>query len=270
MSINRVLPDYTSLNEPFEASTAVNIGDLTFFDASGNIEPANSRADTGSALGNQLDFAPIFAGVSEDKRLVGETTVQQRVICPDGVFDCTIASGTYTPGQMVGIARDSVNNVNLNQQVAVVTDPAAAIGTILIGGASVTTVRCRLQSKLFNADNYPSKIKYIGSQGTEQNSTPTAAQLIGGIVTQTGQTGAGTVTLPTGTQLSAAFPAGVPTGLSFPCRFANLGGGQTLTITTATGLTLVGTVAVPSGKCADLLFVNTGSNTWTVYSTVSA
>ena len=107
------------------------------------------------------------------------------------------------------------------------------------------------------------------SLGTVQSSTPTAAQLLGGIVTQTSATGAGTVTLPTGTQLSAAI-SGVSTGYTFQVLFANLGGGQTLTITGATGSTVIGTAAVASTKNATLTFTNTGSNAWSVYCVVSA
>lgn len=112
--------------------------------------------------------------------------------------------------------------------------------------------------------------KVTAALGTTQNSTPTAAQLIGGIVTQTGATGAGTVTLPTGTVLSAALPTAVA-GDTFDCIFANVGGGQTLTITAgASGITLVGTAAVPTGKTARLTFVCTAANTWTVYINLSA
>jgi hypothetical protein len=109
----------------------------------------------------------------------------------------------------------------------------------------------------------------IGSLGTTQNSTPSAANLLGGVVTQTGATGAGTVTLPTGTQLSTAV-IGVAVGDTFDCVFANLGGSQTLTITGATGSTVLGNAAVPTGKNAFLTFVNTGANTWNVYVIVSA
>lgn len=104
----------------------------------------------------------------------------------------------------------------------------------------------------------------IASMGTTQNSTPTAAQLLGGIVTQTSATGGGTVTLPTGTVMSAAV-TGVQVGDSFRVRFANLGGGQTLTITGTTGMTVVGTATVATGTNIDLLLVNTGTNTWTCY-----
>jgi len=105
--------------------------------------------------------------------------------------------------------------------------------------------------------------------GTAQNSTPTAAQLIGGIVTQTSATGAGTVTLPTGTQLSAAL-TGTAVGYSFDGIFANLGGTYNLTITGATGSTVIGNAVVPSGKNAYMTFTNTGANTWNVYVVVSA
>lgn len=112
--------------------------------------------------------------------------------------------------------------------------------------------------------------------GTAQNSTPTAAQLLGGIVTQTGATGAGTVTLPTGTLLSTAVSGSTVSsadpfaGQSFTTLFANLGGSQTLTITGATGSTVIGTAAIGTGKNALLTFVNTGANTWNVYVNVSA
>lgn len=107
--------------------------------------------------------------------------------------------------------------------------------------------------------------KTVTSIGTSQSSTPTTAQLLGGIVTQTGATGAGAVTLPTGTAISAAMPLTPVTGDSFSCRFANLGGGQTLTITGQTGSTVIGTATVASATNIDLVFVCSGTNTWNVY-----
>lgn len=100
--------------------------------------------------------------------------------------------------------------------------------------------------------------------GTTQNSTPTAAQLLGGIVTQTSATGAGTVTLPLGSSMSAAI-TGVAVGDSFHVRFANLGGGQTLTITANTNFTVVGTATVATATNIDLLMVNTATDTWICY-----
>jgi hypothetical protein len=112
----------------------------------------------------------------------------------------------------------------------------------------------------------------LTSLGTNQNSTPTAAQIIGGLLTQTGATGAGTVTLPSGTTLSTAMAVkglAPVAGDSFMVPFASLTG-QQLTITGATGTTVIGTAAIPSGKNAMLFFYNSGSNTWNIYVVVSA
>lgn len=104
----------------------------------------------------------------------------------------------------------------------------------------------------------------VTSLGTAQNSTPTAAQLLGGILTQTSDTGAGTVTLPTGTNMDAAL--GAPTtGDNFEVYFANLGGGQTLTLTAASGFTVVGTATIATGTNISFRCVRTGTNTWVAY-----
>lgn len=145
-----------------------------------------------------------------------------------------------------------------------ITLNAKGSGAIVIGGVSTGMVsigRGSLSTLLGSST--------ITALGTTQNSTPTAAQLLGGVITQTGATGAGTVTLPTGTQLSTAVP-GVTVGDTFTCMYANLGGGFNEVITGATGSTVVGNATVPSGKNATMLFVNTGANTWNVYCMISA
>lgn len=100
--------------------------------------------------------------------------------------------------------------------------------------------------------------------GTSQSSTPTAAQLLGGFLTQTSSTGAGAITLPTGTALSAACPRTPATGDSFECIIANLGGGQTLTVTGATGTTVVSGGAIATAKTAVAKFICTGTNAWSI------
>jgi hypothetical protein len=102
-----------------------------------------------------------------------------------------------------------------------------------------------------------------------QNSTPTAAQLIGGLIAHASTTGAGTATLDTAANIDTQIGAAVATGDSFWCQYANTGS-QTVTITTAVGLTLKGTAAVPTTKNAMLLFVRTGAGTWDVYINLSA
>lgn len=110
----------------------------------------------------------------------------------------------------------------------------------------------------------------IGSLGTTQNSSPTIAQLLAGIVTQTGQTGAGTVTLPTGTAIDTAV-TGAANGDTFDCHFFNLAGGFNLVITAgASGSTVVGNATVPSGKSVLLRFIRTGSTAWSTYCIVGA
>lgn len=100
--------------------------------------------------------------------------------------------------------------------------------------------------------------------GTTQSSAPTSAQLLGGFLTQTSATGAGAVTLPTGTALSAACPRTPVTGDYFSCVFANLGGGQTLTITGATGTTVISGGAIATATAATVHFICTGANTWSI------
>lgn len=102
-----------------------------------------------------------------------------------------------------------------------------------------------------------------------QNGTPTAAQMLGGLITHASTTGAGTLTTPTGSQLSTAIVGNIA-GDGFWVVYANTGS-QTVTITAgASGVTLTGTVAVPSGKNAQIFMVCTAANTWIGNCTVSA
>lgn len=179
-----------------------------------------------------------------------------------------VATGTGTGGAITitsgasGGASGTAGNVAIDCG----SKAGGTAGVISIGGTNAGAVylaRGPLKSVIFG--------QTITSIGTAQNSTPTAAQLLGGVVTQTGATGAGTVTTPTGTVLSAAMPAAVATGDSFECLFCNLGGSQNLVITAgASGMTVVGNATVPSGKNALLTFVNTGATAWNCYVTVSA
>lgn len=97
-----------------------------------------------------------------------------------------------------------------------------------------------------------------------QNATPTIAQILGGIVTHNSKTGAGTVTVPTGTAMSAGV-TGVAVGSTIKWMYYNRGN-QTATITAATDHTLVGgTAAVTTGKHMEILSVCTAANTWVSY-----
>jgi hypothetical protein len=94
-----------------------------------------------------------------------------------------------------------------------------------------------------------------------QNATPTIAQIIGGIVTHNSKTGAGTVTVPTGTAMSAGI-TGVAIGSTVKWLYYNRGN-QTATITPATDHTLVGgTAAVTTGKWMMVTSYCSAANTW--------
>jgi hypothetical protein len=102
---------------------------------------------------------------------------------------------------------------------------------------------------------------------TGQNTTPTAAQLLGGVIEHASATGAGTATLDTATNIIAGI-AFAATGDTFECLYANTGS-QTVTITTNTGLTLKGAVAITTGLIGKLRFVLMGGGLINVYCTVS-
>lgn len=101
-----------------------------------------------------------------------------------------------------------------------------------------------------------------------QNSTPTAAQLLGGLIDHVSVTGAGTATFDTAANIDAAIP-NAQVGDSFPCLYANTGT-QTVTFTTNTGLTLKGTATLATLKNALLTFYKTGAAAYRVYITGGA
>lgn len=136
-------------------------------------------------------------------------------------------------------------------------------GTITIGGTSTGVISTSRGARKVVVNNGT-----LTAAGATQNATASAAQLLGGFLSHSSQTGAGTLTLDTGTNISTAV-VGVSVGDSFTFLYANIGN-QTVTITGDTGSTVVGTAAVAAGKNATITFYNTGSNAWTAYCMVSA
>jgi len=99
-----------------------------------------------------------------------------------------------------------------------------------------------------------------------QNGTPTIAQILGGIITHNSKTGAGTVTVPTGTAMSAGV-SGVAVGSTIKWTYYNYGN-QTATITAADGHTLVGgAAAVTTGKHVYVTSYCSAANTWVSFLT---
>lgn len=106
-----------------------------------------------------------------------------------------------------------------------------------------------------------------------QNATPTAAQMLGGVLDHASTTGAGTCTFDTSANVDTAIAANnglaAAVGDTFMVYYNNTGN-QTVTLTAGAGQTIKGTAAVPTVKNANCLFVRTGAATYLVYVTLSA
>ncbi len=191
-------------------------------------------------------------------------------------------SGTGGVAKIVGGAATAATAVGGAAQVtggASVGASGTAGGAAIDAGASNSgTAGAVIISDVNAGSTYinrgPLKSPFFGltrtNLGTTQSSAPTSAQLLGGIIVQSGTSAGGVITLPTGTALSAACPRTPVTGDSFVCDFSSVTGGQILTITGQTGTVVNGTAAIPIGRCARMLFCCTGSNLWEVYCMIGA
>lgn len=142
-----------------------------------------------------------------------------------------------------------------------ITATGGVVGGISGGTASVTTLTASGLTKTPNPV-LQQTITVIDAQ----NGTPTIAQILGGIVTHNSKTGGGTLTVPTGTAMSAGI-SGVAVGSTIKWLYYNYGN-QTVTVTAADGHTLVGgTAAVTTGKHIYLTSTCSAANTWVTYLT---
>ncbi|HEV3340782.1 MAG TPA: hypothetical protein VG125_10515 [Pirellulales bacterium] len=136
---------------------------------------------------------------------------------------------------------------------------AAGSGALVIGGVSTGIV------SIGRGANKLPVFSMLKTSVNAQNAAPTIAQLLGGYISHTSQTGAGTFTTPTGAAISGGI-AGVAVGDAFSVLYANIGN-QTVTITAGDGNVTFppgSLVAIPTHRYANLTFINTGANTWDV------
>jgi len=97
-----------------------------------------------------------------------------------------------------------------------------------------------------------------------QAAAPTAAQVLGGIITHNSKTGASTLTVPTGALLDAAVP-GLAIGETIKCYYINRGN-QEITVTAAAGITIGDAgQTVATNESALLVFLKTASETFVCY-----
>ncbi len=176
---------------------------------------------------------------------------------------------TIIPGLYDGIATDEA--VTFGSTLAVtgaITATGGVVGSVtgtasaVAGTVAATTLSATGLVKVTNPV-VQSTVTTIDAQ----NGTPTIAQLLGGVILHNSKTGAGTVTTPTGTEISDGI-SGVAVGSMFKTLYHNYGN-QTATITAgASGVTISGgTAAVTTGKHSELTFLCTAANTWTLYLT---
>ncbi len=164
--------DNRSARLPFPASTAINVGDLLYWDTSALVaNAAGNRADQGSLIANQRDFAANFIGVANDMRLSTETTTgigSERVVSLDEICDYACPSQAWEVGDLVGIDRNAGVPANYSQQVTKVTNPLLAIGSCAIRtrGVSVTVVTVRVTTNSPFLDGPRSLFPAIGKTAT--------------------------------------------------------------------------------------------------------
>lgn len=218
---------------------------------------ANERA-IGITTEDQL-IAPGTTGA--DTTIHATAGYQAKVFGLGDICQLIAGTGGFTRGDLLesestGYGITAITNGVPRKICAVALESAAA--------AAKGRVMIVCYDMLPSASGSASRNLTLTALGTAQSSSPTAAQILGGFLTQTSATGAGAVTLPTGTAVSAAFGATPAVGDYFRCVFANLGGGQTLTITGATGTTVISGGAIATAKSAELHFINTAANAWSI------
>jgi hypothetical protein len=110
---------------PVASATVIEVGDLVWYE-NGELKPAAARADAGTEAANQEAFHDRFAGVAMQRSPAGESEPVR--VATTGVFEFDCPSGTYEPGQLLGV-KEAANGTQLeNQRVASVAGAALAVG----------------------------------------------------------------------------------------------------------------------------------------------
>jgi hypothetical protein len=96
-----------------------------------------------------------------------------------------------------------------------------------------------------------------------QNATLPAATLAKGFLVHTSATGAGTLTVDTGSNLDSAFPEW-QIGETMECHYLN-DGNQTVTLTGATGSTALSAQTIATLQGRRIVFLKTAATTYSVW-----
>ncbi|MFO0791787.1 MAG: hypothetical protein U0805_20180 [Pirellulales bacterium] len=110
---------------PVDSATVIEIGDLVYLDVD-DAKPASAQADQSTEIGNQQLFHDVFAGVAMQASRSGDT--QPIRVATAGVFEFDCLSTTLEVGDLMSSDENVAGVALLNQTVAKVGNPNAAIG----------------------------------------------------------------------------------------------------------------------------------------------
>jgi hypothetical protein len=108
-----------------DAATVIEIGDLVYLEVD-DARPASAQSDQGAETANQQAFHAKFAGVAMQASANGDA--QPIRVATTGVFEFDCASTTLEVGDLMAPDENAAGTALLNQTVAKVTGPNAAIG----------------------------------------------------------------------------------------------------------------------------------------------
>lgn len=134
-----------------DADTVIHIGDLLFFETD-DARPASDQTDQSNLTNNQGLFASKFAGIAMQRSLAGETLPVR--VATRGVFELLCPTSNFTVGDLVGAAEQSTGDALENQTVRKILRPELALGVVIQGGTSITSVQVEIFSRLFSAGIY--------------------------------------------------------------------------------------------------------------------
>jgi len=264
------------------ASTAVAPGNLMYQTSTGTDLPASSFTFLADIAATQKAFKAVFRGVSETKRITGQTTAGTDLtdggikVAGEFTMACSALGTAVIPGQFVG--PESNGGTALYPSTVVVCDESCAIGVVTTHAAvGVTELTFQLLPTITSggspgagAPNYQIQVT---PTSLTTSATLTGAQLLTGLlVSVQGASGAATYTLPTGTLMDAAVPANFPLNGSFDFSLINNSttSGETATLAAGSGFTLVGNPATTIATAATRSSVRlrarrTAAATWVCY-----